>query len=47
MVMLCEKFGWTYQELIAQPWWFAEIVKIQLRVDGEKHKRDMKKLEKH
>lgn len=43
MVMLCEKFGWTYQELISQPWWFAEIVKIQLRVDGEKHKRDMKK----
>jgi len=41
--MLCEKFGWTYQEFLDQPWWFAEIVKVQMKVDNEKQKRDMRK----
>jgi len=46
-VMLCEKFGWTYEQLQNQPWWFAEIVKVQSRVDAEKQKKEMRKNNQH
>jgi hypothetical protein len=41
--IICEKFGWTYEEYLDQPHWFIEIIKTKLREDAEFEKKEMAK----
>lgn len=36
MVVICETFGWTYQEYLDQPVHFIALVKERMRIDGIK-----------
>ena len=33
VVILCEKFGWTYQEYLKQPHWLLELYKSKSIID--------------
>jgi len=43
---ICERFGWTYFEYQNQPWWFLEVIKLKMRLEGEFHKQEERKLKK-
>ena len=44
MTMICERFGWTYQEYQNQPWWFLETIKLKIGMEGERAKMEENKL---
>jgi len=37
-VVICEMYGWTYQEYMLQPVWFIDLIMFKMGVDAEKAK---------
>jgi hypothetical protein len=44
MVIICEKFGWTYYEYLQQPQYFIELIIEKLKVDEQREANQSKKL---
>lgn len=38
---LCERYGWTYQEYMAQPHWFTALAAERLDIDAKRRKRTL------
>ncbi|MDF1498516.1 MAG: hypothetical protein P1P85_04160 [Patescibacteria group bacterium] len=36
-VIICERFGWTYEEYRQQPFWFIELLKKRTIIDNKKN----------
>jgi len=34
-VSICQEMGWTYQEYMAQPVWFINLLKDKLQIDSD------------
>lgn len=45
VVLLCRERNWTYQEYMAQPVWFIDILKTVERLDGEKAAKEQAEAE--
>lgn len=43
MVVICETFGWTYQEYLEQPVPFLNLIKEKMRLDAQRAERDAAK----
>jgi len=43
---ICERYGWTLDEYQSQPWWFLDIIRLKLRLEGEHSKIEMDKLKR-
>ena len=43
IVAICEEMGWTYEEYMAQPVWFIDLLKDKLQIDSE----NIRKATKH
>jgi len=41
-VILCEKFGWTYEEYLAQPNFFIDLIIEKIKVDNQVKKNSLK-----
>lgn len=39
IVVLCEKFGWTYYDYMNTPNWFIELSVEKMKLDYEKQKQ--------
>lgn len=39
MVVICEMFGWTYDEFLDQPTFFIDLIREKLRVDAQKSRQ--------
>lgn len=44
IVAICQEMGWDYYQYIEQPNWFLDMVRIKLRTDSERMKREMDKI---
>lgn len=44
--IICEKYGWTYEEYSAQPWWLIESAKIRMAEEAKKEKEDWEKVKR-
>jgi len=44
MVVICETYGWTYYEFLAQPAYFIELIREKMRIDSQKQERELKKI---
>ena len=42
--IICESFGWTYQEYIEQPTWFINLIKERMQIDAKNQSQELKKL---
>ncbi|MCK5015451.1 MAG: hypothetical protein KAS32_00100 [Candidatus Peribacteraceae bacterium] len=42
-VVVCEKFGWTYEEYMNQPLDFIELIKHKYKVDGKRQTMQSKR----
>ena len=38
VVLLCDAYGWTYQEYIMQPKWFIELLVGKRMIDAKQNK---------
>lgn len=43
IVTVCEIYGWDYYTYLNQPSWFIELIKVKMKVDNDKIKKDLKK----
>ena len=43
-VVICETYGWTYQEFLAQPTFFIDLIREKMKIDAQKQERDLKKI---
>lgn len=34
MVVICQTFGWTYQEFMQQPTFFVDLIREKMRIDA-------------
>lgn len=41
--LICETYGWTWEEYLSQPIKFIEVIKIKMRLEGDKAQKDAKK----
>lgn len=46
MVALCEKMGWTYQQYLAQPTFFLDLLWGKLDIDAQIRERNIAKQNK-
>ena len=44
-VSLCVQMGWTYGELMGQPAWFVERLRVYLDALGDRQERERRRLE--
>ena len=44
VMSLCQEMHWTYDDYMAQPEWFIELLYQKLRIDGAKATREIKKI---
>ena len=35
-VVICEMFGWTYQEFLDQPITFIQLIKEKMKIDAQR-----------
>lgn len=42
MVIVCEKFGWTYYEYLEQPTFFVDLIREKMSIDAQKQKSQKK-----
>ena len=43
MVLICEKYGWTYEQYMEQPNFFIELIIQKIKVDNQKEENISKK----
>jgi hypothetical protein len=43
IAQMCRNMHWTYDEYLAQPQWFVELLEGMLRVDLKESERQLKK----
>ena len=43
-VWVCEKFGWTYQQYLAQPTWFITLIREKTMRDNKEKEMQLKKM---
>lgn len=43
IVVMCETFGWTYQQYIEQPTWFIELIREKMKIDSQIAENQAKK----
>lgn len=43
-VWVCEKYGWTYQEYLAQPTWFITLIREKTVRDNKEKEMQLKKM---
>lgn len=36
MLIICEKFGWGYDEYLTQPVWFIEALRAKMVIDNKR-----------
>jgi hypothetical protein len=36
VVVICEMFGWTYDEYLSQPIEFLELIREKMKIDAQK-----------
>jgi hypothetical protein len=46
IAVICQEYGWTYQEYMSQPIWFIELLRQKMIIDSKNHEMSMKKLRK-
>lgn len=46
MVVICENFGWTFEEYNNQPDYFIELIKQKMRIDAQRSENELKKNKK-
>lgn len=46
IVAICEKYGWTWQEYMSQPYFFLELIKEKWQIDVQREALELKKTEK-
>lgn len=44
MIVMCENFGWTYEEYLTQPRWFVELYFEKMRIDSHKQNESQSKV---
>lgn len=40
MVVICEAFGWTYQQYHEQPLPFLNLIKEKMRLDAQRNEKE-------
>lgn len=43
MVLICEKYGWTYEQYMEQPEFFIELIIQKIKVDNQREEHQNKK----
>lgn len=43
-VVICEAFGWTYEEYNSQPIEFIDLIREKMKVDAQKAENENKKV---
>jgi hypothetical protein len=43
MVAICQDFGWTYEEYIAQPAYFIQLIKQKMIIDAKERELEAKR----
>jgi len=43
VVVICEKYGWTYNEYLEQPKPFIDLIKDKMRIDAQVAEKESKK----
>lgn len=46
IVVVCERFGWTYLEYLAQPYWFITLIHKKLDIDSQKERAAQEKAQR-
>jgi len=46
VVSICQEMGWTYEEYMSQPNWFLELVKEKLQMNGERIRKELRKVKR-
>jgi hypothetical protein len=46
VVVLCEHFGWTYTDYLAQPQWFIDLTKEKMMRDNKERELEHKKMKR-
>lgn len=42
-VVICEAFGWTFQEYLDQPEFFVELIREKMKIDAQRAEKQSKK----
>lgn len=45
-VVICEMFGWTYDEYMDQPQPFLDLIKEKIRIDTQIREKEIKRMNK-
>ena len=43
IVVICETFGWTYDDYLNQPVFFIELIKEKMKIDAQRSLNESKK----
>lgn len=46
MVVICEMFGWTYQEFLQQPTFFIDLILEKMKIDNQRVEAESRKINK-
>jgi hypothetical protein len=46
MVVICEKFGWTYDQFLDQPMFFIELIREKMKIDVQLEKNAMSQMKR-
>jgi len=44
--VICADYGWTYEQYLAQPTWFIELIKGKMKIDSQREEKAAKKSKK-
>jgi len=43
IVVICQEYGWTYEQYMSQPFWFIRLVQEKMSRDSKERNRANKK----
>lgn len=46
MVVICETFGWTYQQFLQQPTYFIDLILGKMKIDAHNAQEESRKIKK-
>jgi hypothetical protein len=46
VAVVCERFGWTYQQYLEQPQFFLEAIAVKLETEGRIEKKRARDIER-
>ncbi len=44
IVVICEKYSWTYKQFLQQPLWFIDLIREKMKIDSQKERHELDKI---